>query len=295
MIQFGIPREKKARLILNTDARNEVDDQFAIVHALLSEAIELHGIISAHFGQRRTPYSEQESYEEILHLIGLMHLQTDVPVVHGGGHALPDAHTPVASPGARLIVEEAMRDDPRPLHIAFLGPLTDMASALLMAPEIARRNIRVIWIGGRNWPCGGWEYNLNNDVAAAQLVFQSDVELWQIPRDVYRMMPVGFAELYTRVRPFGEIGRYLCDNVICFNNGAPNRPTGYRILGDSPAVGVVLYEDCGEYDWRPAPDIDAQMHYVHTGKNRPIRVYRSINDRFILEDLFALLQLYHQG
>lgn len=295
MIHFGIPQEKKARLILNTDAKNEVDDQFAIVHALLSEAIELRGIIAAHFGQRRTPYSERESYDEILHLIELMRIKPEAPVVHGGEHALPDPLTPVDSVGARLIIEEAMKDDPRPLHLAFLGPLTDLASALLMAPEIQQRNIRVIWIGGRNWPCGGWEYNLSNDIAAASLVFQSGVELWQIPRDVYRMMPVGFAELYTRVRPHGEIGRYLCDNVIRFNNDAQNRPTGYRILGDSPAVGVVLYEDCGEYNWRPAPDLDAQMHYVHTGKNRPIKVYRSINDRFILEDFFALLQLFHQS
>lgn len=122
----------------------------------------------------------------------------------------------------------------------------------------------MIWIGGRNWPCGGWEYNLGNDIAAANVVFASNVELWQIPRDVYRMMPVGLSELYTRVRPHGEIGRYLCDNVIRFNNAAPNRPTGYRILGDSPAIGVVLYEDCGAYDWRPAPELDGQMHTMFT-------------------------------
>ena len=243
-----------------------MDDQFAIVHALLSEAIELRGIIAAHFGQRRTPYSEQESYDEILHLIELMRIRPEAPVVHGGGHALPDARTPVDSAGARLIIEEAMKDAPRPLHLAFLGPLTDMASALLMASETQRRSIRVIWIGGRNWPCGGWEYNLSNDIATANLVFQSGVELWQIPRDVYRTMPVSFAELYTRVRPHGEIGRYLCDNVIRFNSGAPNRPTGYRILGDSPAVGVVLYEDCGAYDWLPALELDEQMRYVHMGK-----------------------------
>lgn len=72
MVHFGIPQEKKPRLILNTDAKNEVDDQFAIVHALLSEAIDLRGIISAHFGQERSAHSEQDSYDEILHLIDLM-------------------------------------------------------------------------------------------------------------------------------------------------------------------------------------------------------------------------------
>lgn len=30
MTDFRIPKEKKARVIINTDAKNEVDDQFAI-------------------------------------------------------------------------------------------------------------------------------------------------------------------------------------------------------------------------------------------------------------------------
>lgn len=294
MIQFGIPQEKKIRLILDTDAKNEVDDQFAIVHALLSEAIDLRGIIAAHFGQRRSAHSERESYKEIQLLQELVHIRSEVPVLHGGEHAIPNERTPVDSEGARFIIEEAMKEDPRPIYIAFLGPLTDMASALLLAPQLGERNIKVIWIGGRDWPCGGWEYNLSNDVAAANLIFKSSVELWQIPRNTYRMMPVGFAELYTRVQPYGEIGRYLCDNVIRFNNEGLGRPVGYRVLGDSPAIGVVLYEDCGESDWLPAPEIDEQMHYVHTGKNRPIKVYRSIDARFILEDFFALLQLFCQ-
>lgn len=295
MIQFSIPQEKKARLILNTDAKNEVDDQFAIVHAILSEAIELNGIIAAHFGQERSQHSEEDSFAEVMHLVDLMHIHPEFPIIHGGKHAIPDDHTPVMSEGVQLIIDEAMKDDPRPLHIAFLGPLTDMASALMVAPQIRQRNIKVIWIGGRNWPCGGWEYNLQNDIAAASYVFQSDVELWQIPRDVYRMMPVGFPELYTKVHPYGQIGEYLCDNVIRFNNAEVGRPVGFRDFGDSPAVGVVLYEDCGEFEWRPAPAIDAQMHYVHTGKNRPIKVYKNINSRFILEDFFALLQLFHQN
>ena len=56
--------------------------------------------------------------------------------------------THVDAPGARLIIEEAMKDDDRPLHIAFYGPVTDIASALLLEPKIEDRGIRVIWIGG---------------------------------------------------------------------------------------------------------------------------------------------------
>ncbi len=62
-------------------------------------------------------------------------------VEDGAPGAIPDESTPVDSPGARLIVEEAMKDDPRPLHVAFYGPLTDMASALLIEPRVAEQNI----------------------------------------------------------------------------------------------------------------------------------------------------------
>ena len=66
---------------------------------------------------------------------------------NGAPIALPDEATPVDSPGARLIVEEALKDD-GPLQAAFLGPLTDMASALLLEPALAHRDVTVIWIGG---------------------------------------------------------------------------------------------------------------------------------------------------
>ncbi|MBQ4284294.1 MAG: nucleoside hydrolase, partial [Lachnospira sp.] len=222
---------------------------------------------------------------------GLMSMQDKITVLKGAEKAIEDEMTPVESEGARLIVEEAMKDDDRPLYIAFLGPLTDMASALLMKPEIANRNITVIWIGGRDWPAGGWEYNLKNDVCAANVVFKSQVQLWQVPRNVYRMMPVSFAELMKRVYPHGEIGKYLAQNVIDFNNEWTSRPAEHRILGDSPAIGIMMFNDCGEWEWKPAPEFDKNMFYVHNGKNRPIKVYKSIDSRFILEDLYAKLEL----
>lgn len=218
-------------------------------------------------------------------------IQFHIPIFHGAEAALESELIPAESEGARLIIEEAMKEDERPLYIAFLGPLTDMASALLMQPEIAKRDITVIWIGGGNWPTGGWEYNLKNDVCAANVVFQSDAQLWQVPRNVYRMMPITYAELWNRIYPCGAIGKYLAENVVAFNNEETSRPREFRILGDSPAIGIILYNDCGEWEWKPAPEFDSAMNYIHTGKNRPIKVYKNIDSRFILEDLYAKLEL----
>ena len=50
MKHFGIPEEKKSRVIINTDAKNEVDDQFAIVQAALSESMDIKAFIAACYG-----------------------------------------------------------------------------------------------------------------------------------------------------------------------------------------------------------------------------------------------------
>jgi purine nucleosidase len=287
-----LPPERRARVIVNTDAKNEADDQFAIVHALLTPSFDIRGVIPAHFGDRRSAFSMAESRAEVDLLLGLMNWQGHLVVANGAPTALPDDTTPIPSPGAELIVDEAMRADPRPLYVAFYGPLTDMASALLMEPRLAERNLRVVWIGGGPWPAGGREFNLSNDITAANVVFRSALEVWQIPSPVYRRMAVSYAELADKVAPCGRIGAYLVEQLRAWNAQHRSGPMEYRSLGDSPAVGVMMYPDCGHWEMRPAPEFTAEMHYVHTGRHRPIRVYESVDARFILEDFFAKLRRF---
>ncbi|MCH2660888.1 nucleoside hydrolase [bacterium] len=295
VFDVDFPAAAKQRVIVNTDAKNEADDQYAIVHAVLTPSFDLHGIIPAHYGTRKTATSMQESHDETVKLLRLMGLEGDVHVADGASGAIADESTPVDSPGAQLIIAEAMQDDPRPLYIAFYGPLTDMASALLLEPRIAERNVRVIWIGGGPWPSGGGEYNLSNDIHAANVVMKSRVELWQVPRSTYRTMSVGYAELIEKVYPQGAIGKYLVEQLL-EHNAATRPEMEYRSLGDSPCIGIILDPECGRWSWRPAPTFDAQMHYVHSGRYRPIRVYEDVNTRFIHEDLFAkLAQFIRRG
>ncbi|TDF98678.1 nucleoside hydrolase [Paenibacillus piri] len=236
----------------------------------------------------------QDSYNETVLLLRLMGLEGQVRIEAGAAYAMPNEETAVDSPGARLIIEEAMKDDDRPLHVAFFGPLTEMASALLIEPKIAERNIRVIWIGGAEYPSGGPEYNLSNDIHAANVIFKSKLEVWQIPSSVYRLMAVSYVELFEKVYPLGEIGKYLVEQLLEFNNNRKS-PDEYRSLGDSPAVGVIMYPNCGKWTWKPAPLFDSNMNYIHTGQYRPIRVYETIDARFIHEDFFAKLTRFHRS
>ena len=291
---FRIPEGKMVRLIVNTDAKNEADDQYAIVHALLSPKFDNRGIIAAHFGNEKSPHSMEDSYDEVLKMLDLMDFPRDL-AYKGADRRLPDEKTPVESQGARLIIEEAMKESDMPLYVIFLGPLTDMASAYLMEPRIAGR-LTCIWIGGGKYPEGGYEYNLNNDIRSARVVMNSDMPVWQIPRNVYRQVIVSLAELEYKVRPCGELGRYLFDQLEEHGHTsfakATTRTGEYWCLGDSPAVGVLLFAHMFDYDWVQAPLITDNMTYAKNSQNRPIRVYNRVDHRFILEDFYAKLALF---
>ena len=163
----------RRRLIVNTDAKNEADDQFAIAHALLTPMFDVRGIIPTHFGLEKSATSMQDSREEVDLILRLMSMENEVTVVNGAEHALPDEFTPVDSEGARLIIEESMSDEST-LYLAFLGPLTDMASALLLYPELRHRDIVVVWVGGAPYgeraPAYWPEFNLRNDVSPGGVV-----------------------------------------------------------------------------------------------------------------------------
>src|SRR4029453_2338350 len=234
----------RKRVIIDSDAKNEADDQFAIVQALLSPSLDVVGVIPAHFGTRRTNDSMAESRHEVIPLLKLMDLDGDATVADGAPAAMVDERTPADSPGARLIVQAS--PEPGPLCVLFLGPLTDRAAAILLDPTIVNNHeLTVVWIGGTPYDGahGGeaqGEFNLSNDVTAANVVLQSGVTVWQIPWTGYAMVNVGFAELDEKVAPYGELGAYLVRQLKGFNAACWDFEGEHHSLGDSPAVGVVL-------------------------------------------------------
>ena len=287
---------RRRRAIINTDAKNEADDQFAIVHALLSPTLEVRGLIAAHFGTSRSTRSMAESREEIDRLLDLMDRRGSVTVANGAAEALGPDGGPRDSDGARLIIEEsklATLDDP--LYVAFLGPLTDMASAILLDPEIVRRPVIVIWIGGvgyggvETYP--GIEFNLRNDIAAANLVYDSGITIWQVPSNVYSQVSVSYAELEERIGGTSELADYLIRQMIEWNETYHPEPIESRSLGDSPAISLMLYPRGGTFRTVPAPRFGQEGHHL-PGSGHPVRVAEAVDVRFLVEDMFAKIRRF---
>jgi len=286
----------KRRVIIDSDAKNEADDQFAIVHALLSPSLDIRGLIAAHFGASRSGRSMQESRDEIDLLLNLMQLDQQVTVANGAPTGIPDEQTPLVSDGARLIIAESkLAASNDPLYVAFLGPLTDMASAILLDPDIVDRHIVVIWIGGvgyggvETYP--GVEFNLRNDIAAANVVYDSRITVWQVPSNVYSQVSVSYAELEERIGGSSKLADYLISQLVEWNNTYWPEPIESRSLGDSPAISLMLYPRGGNFRIVPAPRFGQEGHYL-PGSGHPIRVVESVDVRFLLEDMFAKIRKF---
>ncbi|MET0521112.1 MAG: nucleoside hydrolase [Jiangellaceae bacterium] len=291
-----MPSAARRRVIVDTDAKNEADDQFAIVHALLSPTLDVRGLIAAHFGERRSDRSMAESREEIDLLLRLMEMPGKVTVADGAARAIPDESTPADSPGARLIIEESKLASPDDkLYVAFLGPLTDMASAILLDPQIVGRDVVVIWIGGvgyggiETYP--GLEFNLGNDIAAANVVFDSGITVWQVPSNVYSQVSVGYAELEERIGGTSELADYLIRQLVEWNAAHHPEPIESRSLGDSPAISLMLFPRGGQFRTVPAPRFGQEGHYL-PGSGNPVRVVETVDVRFLLEDMFAKIRRF---
>jgi inosine-uridine nucleoside N-ribohydrolase len=292
MLNYIVPEYKRLRVIVDTDAACEADDPFAIAHALMCKKFEVKAIFAEQFG---SPETTKKSYDEIMTIIDAMSLS--VPVYMGEEGKLSDAADGEISPAARFLIDEAMRDDDKPLYVLCLGAITNVASAIRKCPEITAR-MTVVWVGGQgydSYTSGFREFNAGNDIDAINLVISSGVEFWQITSEVYGSIRIGLAEIQKRIYPCGKIGKHLLENMLDYNMSQYAGWTAGESwsLGDSPAVAVTLDPGCGRYVYREAPIFCEDTTYRFEAGRPKIRVYTYVDPRFVIEDFISKLYLLY--
>jgi len=186
LIQKLEPPKEKVRMILDTDTYNEVDDQFAIAHALFSpEQVELLAVYAAPFHNERSNGPEdgmERSYREIENVFALSGFSSEGKAFRGSRSWLSRPSTPVESPAAADFLEKARKCDPdKPLYAVIIGAPTNIASALLMEPDIIN-HIVLVFIGGQplHYPSAS-DFNLGQDPHASRVLFNCGAPLIHIP------------------------------------------------------------------------------------------------------------------
>lgn len=282
----------KIRIIICSDAKNEADDQYALVHAMLTNKFIIKGLVAGHF---RDHWTNHLSYAEMVKLAKLTNTYGEYPIVLGADQKLVNIKEYEVSAGTRLIIEEALKEDSLPLYVLNIGALTDLAVALLEEPKITSK-MTAIWVGGGRYPKGSKECNLGNDLIAANYVFASELPLWQIPSNVYKTTLVSLAQLKLRVAPMGKLGNYLYEQLITFIKTNAKEKSWINpecwVMGDSGAIGVLLEEQKSYYQEIIAPIFDEEHHYIYNQKNRKIRVYQQLNNYFVIEDMLSKIELF---
>lgn len=283
--------EGRVDVVLDTDAYNEIDDQFAIAYLLRGkDKLNTRAIYAAPFYNWKSsgPADGMErSYEEILKILELMGERT--AVFKGSDRYLDNETTPVLSPAAADLAERAKAYSPeRPLYVVSIGAITNVASAILLNPQVAENTV-VVWLGGHGRHYHDTrEFNMQQDVAAARVVMGSGVPFVQLPcQGVVSAFTISGAELDRWFKGKNALADYLADNTITEAEGYARGKPWSRCIWDVTAVAWLLNEDERFMRSRILPMYlpSYDHHYTVNDDADPMRYVYHINRDALLEDL----------
>jgi inosine-uridine nucleoside N-ribohydrolase len=271
--------EQRIRVVVDTDAACEIDDQYAIALALLSpDRFAIEGFVGAHFGDAGGPDGIDRSVGVIKTIMDKAGMAGKYPVKKGA-HPFRYSREAVEADGVDFIIERAMAPDATsPLWVVSLGACTDVASAYVKRPEIAEKVV-AFWHGRTRWPDKCWNFNAYNDLKAVRILLSSKLPLVLFDTGTYLRCPMEESERI--IRPYGALGKYL--HEFRYRRAHYQSPRkGFYDLGDVAALVDPTLVDSEVVD---APGVNWDMMYDRRrtyGKIR--RIYQIDRDR-----TFALL------
>ncbi|MEH6524200.1 nucleoside hydrolase [Sulfitobacter sp.] len=336
-----------ARVIIDTDTANEIDDQYALAWSLLSpERMNLEGVTavpfsfqhhqeglikSVHILENGGPQNEVEekfmgglggwprrifdaglraedvkfvtpeegvelSYQEILTIFNKCGVSADGKVFRGAPDYLTDFDTPIESDSTRFIIEQARKRDDGPVYVLAMGALTNIASALLVAPDIID-NIVVVWTA--SFPsyapfCNAPSLNLVQDRLASQLLFECGVPHVYLPGyHVGAQLKISYPEMDQFVKPKGAIGGYLwhlyTNNPLHEMFAITGQETKSWVIWDIINVAWLFEEDYVSTHMTTSPALNDEL-YWETDPNRHLMLEAyDLNRDAIFEDLYRTL------
>lgn len=285
------PPKPGCRLVLDTDTYNEIDDPYALIYALRSPEVRLEAVYAAPFHNSRSsgPADGMErSYQEILKILELIGEKR--PIFRGSDRWMAAPDSPVESPAARDLVERAMASE-EPLYVAAIGAPTNVASAILMEPRI-REKIVVVWLGGHgaHMPSAR-EFNLQQDLFASRVLFDSGVPLVQLPcMGVVSHLSVTMPELRQNLTEASRCGKYLLEIT---EDAMKQDGNTSRVIWDISTIAWLVHSQWCPSGLLPSPILTDQMTYSKDLRRHLIRYVYFVERDPIFNDLFDKMRDLH--
>ena len=292
------PPQGRARMVLDTDTYNEIDDQFALTYALLSpEKLSVEAVYAAPFHNNRSDSPAdgmEKSYEEILRLLDFLGVSPAGFAFRGSERYLGAGKAPVDSESARDMIDKALAmPDDEPLYVVAIGAITNVASALLLAPEIARKVV-VVWLGGHalHW-AHTREFNLAQDVPAAQVVLDSGAPFVLLPCfGVSSHLLTTLPELRASIGGTSALGDYLCQIF------AEYRPEGFAassVIWDISTIAWLINAEWVPSELTHSPILTDQVTWSVDRSRHMVRVASFIRRDPVFRDMFNKIRAFGAG
>lgn len=292
------PRER-VDVVLDTDAFNEVDDQFALAYLIQSgDRLNLKAVYAAPFYNHHSTSPAdgmEKSYQEIFRVFELMGLPRDAyPVYRGATEFLtaqPAGEKPPLNPASEDLIRRARGySKEHPLYVIAIAAATNLATALLAAPEIAEK-IFVVWLAGMGFD---WHdnrsFNAGGDIRASRVVTDTEMPLVLLPgRGVVDHFHTNGPELRAALGGKNAFCEYMIEKTceearLIYGNKVWSRP-----LSDVAAVGWLADNEFMLDKLVTSPIMTFDQYYARDPRRHLIRYVYAVNRDRLMEDLFLKL------
>lgn len=306
-IQQDEPQEKK-RVLFDTDANNEIDDQHALAYLFFNgDVFDVEGVT---VNSTKEP-DVQLDYDEAERVMKLSKSYDDIPLLKGANGTFNDIKDQVnesefeGSSAVNFIIERAMTEDDDELILLAVGKLTNIALALKKEPAIAS-NSRIVWLGS-NYPEPG-EHNQNSDTTAMNYVLNTDIPFEMVTvrygkpsgtsavsvtkAQILNRMPNKGPKIADPIEgrhggTFSTFGDY---SVNLFENYGMDGDPPSRPLFDMAAVAIVKNPDWAETKEIPAPILIDNEWVDRPQNDRKITIWENFHIYAIIADFFKSME-----
>lgn len=294
---FGAQVTPRVPVVLSTDVGNEIDDQWAIVYLLLQPKFEVLGVMSAHAPTISAP-AGKTSYRILVDVVeNRMGMRRHPPLIEGGSEPLETSVTGKRSPAVEFLIKTSRKfSKEKRLTVFVIGAATDVASAILLDPSIVDR-IRIVQMGFTNEQNGD-EFNIANDVHAAQAILNSNVPLVIGPGDVCKAsLSLNFEQARKMLEHRPGIGSWLWEEwqAWYFRVVKPMRVNDFSkswVIWDNIVLAYVLGMTTQHNSSRPRLRDDMKFEGVQT--DREVTWITDVDEDRLWSDFFKLVDEYQR-